>query len=720
MPDCEQLHLIHNAAGRVAVLFALMACLGFQSLTIDARGALMGQIADLSSSAAIAAPFEQIAKPSSDLVDVVSGDVSVRVTRSTAAIDVRVANRIVWRDLGGTPQDTHYGSLGYQRVGSSIWNHVTAVSAVESIPNGQRFIVGTTEAGAGAARMEITATVPGIVRIRFEPPAGGPIAWTVGSARSDESESFLGLGERFDGISLVGRRTELWSADRREVKYGDSTYLPVPWVLSNRGYGLLLDDARRSGWEMRSQRTDAWAFGVMGANLGFYVVGGNPAQAIDRYTSLTGRPPLPPKWSLGVVKTLVGGEQRVLSDAALLRKYAIPVDALYVYDAEDDEANIGWPHVTFEPIPPGTYPDVKRMVAALHQQGYRVLGYFSPDFRPERTSFQRANQLGALVRGADGKSWVHPLYGIGLIDATNARAVEWWQNGPIRRALSDLGFDGGMVDLGEAVPLDARFENGQTGATIHNSYSVSYTSAAFNALKKYKPDGLFFMRSGYTGGQSFHASTWSGDPVHNWDPIVGIKSIVPAGLGAGLAGYAYCHTEVGGYVDGGLDPTSERELYIRWLELGSFTSMLRDQYGDRHVRPTYTFTDAETIGLWQRYARIHQALGPYLWQAAQEAQATGLPLIRHLAIAFPDDPRVWREEQEFLLGNDLLVAPVVDYGARERTVYLPRGEWRSWWTGQTFTGPAEVTVPAPLDQIPVFIRGGAAVPPLPELASVIS
>ena len=712
--------MIHNAAGRIALLVAAVAWFAFQTIGQDSRSTLIEQIVELTGTTALAAPFEQ-AVPTAvgDTVEVVAGDVSVRVQRSNASIEIRVGDRPVWRDLGGISQDTHYGSFAYQRVGSSTWNHVTAVSTVESIASGQRFNVGTTEPGAGPARIDVVATAAGIVRIRFEPPAGSPIAWTVSSATSDETETFLGLGERFDGISLAGRRTELWAADRREVKYGDSTYLPVPWVLSNRGYGLLLDDARRSGWEMRSQRTDAWAFGVMGANLGFYLIGGNPAQAIDRYTALTGRPPLPPKWSLGVVKTLVGGEQRVLRDAALLRQNSIPVDALYVYDVEDDEANIGWPHVTFEPIPPGTYPDVKRLVNALHQQGFRVLGYFSPDFRPTRASFQTANRVGALVRGLDGKSWLHPLYGIGLIDAMNPRAVEWWQNGPIRRALTDLGFDGGMVDLGEAVPVETRFENNLTGADVHNSYTVAYTAAAFNALKKYKPDGLFFMRSGYTGGQAVHASTWSGDPIHNWDPVVGLKSIVPAGLGAGLAGYAYWHTEVGGYVDGGLDAVSERELYIRWLELASFTAMLRDQYGDRQSRPTYTFTDAETIALWQRYARIHQALVPYLWQTAQEAQAKGLPLMRHLAIAFPDDPRAWREEQQFLLGNDLLVAPVVDFGARERTVYLPRGEWRMWWTGQTYTGPVEVTVPAPLDQIPVFIRGGATMPPLPERAVVI-
>jgi alpha-glucosidase (family GH31 glycosyl hydrolase) len=270
-----------------------------------------------------------------------------------------------------------------------------------------------------------------------------------------------------------------------------------------------------------------------------------------------------------------------------------------------------------------------------------------------------------------------------------------------------------MLDLGEAIPLETRFGDNLTGAEVHNVYPLAYQRAAYEALKSYRPDGLLFMRSGWTGAQRYHAGTWSGDPVHSWDPVSGFQSIVPAGLGAGLAGYAYWHTEVGGYVDGGLDPAGERELYVRWLQLSAFTAMLRDQYGDRRGQPTDVWTDAETLALWRRYARIHQALGPYLAGAATQAQATGLPLVRHLAIAYPDDPRAWAEEQQYMLGDDLLVAPVVQPGARERTVYLPKGDWTLWWTGRVYTGPADVTVPAPQDQIPVFGRGGAN-SPLPD------
>ncbi len=672
----------------------------------------------------LSAPVEQpaaqpapspIATGTPDWVELASGDLTVRVHRQPWAIEARMGGRVVFRELAGAPGDSYYGTLAYTR--NSGWFHVTGMAGAEAIPNGQRVLVATSEPGAGPGKVEITAPLANVVRVAFTPPSGGPIAWTVESVASDDAEALLGLGERFDGVSLAGRRTELWAADRREVGYGDATYLPVPWVLSSRGYGFLLDDTRRSAWEMRSARGDAWAVGTPAGGISYYVIGGQPAQAIERYTALTGRPPLPPRWGLGVVKTAVGGEARVLADAAKLQANGIPVDGVYVWDATDDDVNVGWPHVTFDPVPGGTYPDVKELTGALRAMGYHPLAYFGPDFRPERSSLAKANAAGALVRGADGKAWVSPLYGISLIDATSPRAVDWWTAATFRRALTTLGFDGGMLDLGEAVPKDAQFADGLTGLEVHNAYPVAYEGAAYGAVRSIKPDALLWMRSGFTGAQKFHAATWSGDPVHSWDPVTGLKSIVPAGLGAGLAGYAYWHTEVGGYVDAPLDASSERDLYIRWLELGAFTSMLRDNYGDRHNNPTYTWSDAETVALWRRYARLHQALGPYLWSAAQTAHDTGLPLVRHLAIAYPDDPRAWAEQQEYMLGPDLLVAPVVEPLARQRSVYLPAGDWTLWWTGQTYSGPGDVTVPAPQDQIPVFVRGGAT-SPLPDPGSL--
>lgn len=653
-----------------------------------------------------------------NLIQVTAGALVVRIRPLPWGIEAWDGGRVLFQEAAGTSMNSPYGTLSYQRAGSGNWQHLLALESLEVIAGGQRCSVRTTEASAGLATVEVTAVGDGVIRVAFQPPAGASVTQTAAAAASDDSETLLGLGERFDGLALAGRQLDLWAADRREVKYGSSTYLPVPWLLSNRGYGFLLDDTQRSHWELRSQRRDAWLASVPGPALAYYLIAGAPARALDRYTALTGRPATPPAWGFGVVKTLVGGEQRVLADAARLRDAEVPVDGVFVYDATDDAANVGWPGLPYDAIPRGPYPDVRRLTDGLRKLGFRPLGYFSTDFRPERKSYGEAARQGFLVRGSDGKPWLSPLYKISLLDMTNPEAVAWWQNGPLKRALVDLGFDGGMFDLGESVPVDARFSGGRTGATVHNAFPVACGQALDGALQAWKPDGMFWQRSGYTGGQRFERSTWPGDPLQSWQPVTGIPSMLPAALGAGLAGYAYWHTEVGGFVDAGLDAASDRELYLRWLQFGAFTTLLRDNYGDRRGHPTDIWTDAETLALWRRYARIHQALAPYLRQAARQAQQTGIPLLRHLAFANPDDPRAWAEQGQYLLGGDLLVAPVVQQGARTKAVYLPAGPWRDWWTDTQYQGPADVTVPAPYDQIPVFVRGGAA-PPLPAAASLL-
>lgn len=649
-------------------------------------------------------------------VDVVAGELTVRVRLQPWSIEAARNGATVVREFAGTAPNTYYGTLSYRRYGFGEWRHLVAVSDVAAIPNGQRFLATTSEPGAGPATVDATTHGPGVIRVEFRPPPGEEVVWTYATMASDSTETLLGLGERFDSVSLAGRQLDVWAEDRRSAGYGSATYLPAPWLLSSRGYGFLLDGTRPSTWELRSTRPDAWTVGAYGPTMAFYLISGQPAQAIDRYTALTGRPPMPPSLGFGVVKTLIGGTKRVLADAARLRRDDIPVDGIYVYDAIDDAANLGWPGGGYDAIAKGSYPSVRELTDQLRALGYRPLAYFSPDFRPDRKGYQEAAAREYLVRDDSGNPWVSPLYGISKFDFTNPEAVRWWQQGPLRRALIDLGFDGGMFDLGDSAPPDGRYYGGATGTEVHNAFPVAIGRAIESGLMLHKPDALLWLRSGFTGGQRFSKGVWSGDPVHNWLPVTGFQSIVPATVSAGLAGYAYWHTEVGGYVDGGLDPAGDRELYLRWLQLGAFTTMLRDNYGDRRGKPADIWTDQDTLRVWRRYARIHQALRPYLQRAALQAQRTGLPLLRHLAIAFPDDPRAWAEQQQFLVGDDLLIAPVIEPGMRRRTVYLPGGQWRDWWSGVHFTGPVDVVVPAPLDRIPIFVRGGAASPLPPPSA----
>jgi alpha-glucosidase (family GH31 glycosyl hydrolase) len=202
-----------------------------------------------------------------------------------------------------------------------------------------------------------------------------------------------------------------------------------------------------------------------------------------------------------------------------------------------------------------------------------------------------------------------------------------------------------------------------------------------------------------------------------WAGPAGLQSIVPAALSFGLSGYPYFHVEVAGYVQAGLPHDEERELWLRWLQLATWTATLRDHYGDHPVAPVDAWLDDDTLRAFRDAARIHNSLVPYLYTYAHEATRTGVPLMRYLPLEVPDDPRAWDEEQSFFLGPSLLVAPVVERGATTRTAYLPAGEWVDFWTGERYAGGQRVTVSAPLDggRAPVFVRAGAILPLATEL-----
>jgi alpha-glucosidase (family GH31 glycosyl hydrolase) len=186
----------------------------------------------------------------------------------------------------------------------------------------------------------------------------------------------------------------------------------------------------------------------------------------------------------------------------------------------------------------------------------------------------------------------------------------------------------------------------------------------------------------------------------------------PAALSFGLSGFPYWAPEVAGYLATGLPRESERELWFRWLQLGAFSSVLRDHYGDHQTGspPVEMWSDDQTIEAFRFYARLHSRLAPYLYSYARVASESGLPIMRHLALNYPDDARAWMEEQQYTLGDELLVAPVIDEGARTRAVYLPNGQWVDFWNGGVFEGGREITADAPLDRIPVYARAGAILP----------
>jgi alpha-glucosidase (family GH31 glycosyl hydrolase) len=587
-----------------------------------------------------------------------------------------------------------------------------------------QLVAETDDPNGAAISLEVRGLRPGTLRMTVIPDVGSHVAGIVGGFKTGPDERFVGFGERFDGVNQRGRVVDTWAEDRRVASYGSSSYAPMPLLLSSRGYGFALERFERTRFDLASSDADAWTWQQDAPAASVLITYGPTLKDLLRESAQTvGLPPLPPPWLFGVWKTSVGGQAQVIDEMRRLRDLKVPVSAVFSYDAVDSDANVGWPSVAFAGRQAGRYPDPKAFTDTLHRLGLKSLNYFTADFHTDRANYQEPAMHGFLIKRQDGRVYIHPGFQVAWLDFSDPDAALWW-TGSWRRALDDLGYDGGMLDLGELIPADATLADGSSGLQSHNRYPLLYAQSAWSAASAVRPDGDFalLLRSGALGAQRFQSAQWNGDAVMRWEAPDGLASMVPAALSFGLSGFPYWHAEVAGYVQADLSHDQERELWLRWLQLASWTSLLRDHLGDHARAPIDAWLDDGTLSAFRVAARVHASLVPYLYSLAAEASQTGLPIMRYLPLEAPDDPRAWSEEQSFFLGPTFLVAPVVEPGATTRTVYLPPGEWVDYWRGTVFTGAQEVTVPAPLDGNgpPVFARAGALIPLAPEYDTLVA
>ncbi|MDQ6777236.1 MAG: hypothetical protein M3071_13690 [Actinomycetota bacterium] len=516
-------------------------------------------------------------------------------------------------------------------------------------------------------------------------------------------EHFYGLGERFFGPDLAGHRLDTWTEDRNTDPSKRTSYFTTPFLLSSSGYGLYLATSARASFDIGASRPGCLLIDVQTVSLRAYViVGSSPQLVLERRARLIGRPPLPPAWGFGVWKTLIGGPGRVEAEAARLKALGIPVDAAWIYDAVDPKSGLGWPWKLYGPINPGRYPDLRALIRTLHRRGLRVLGYLNPFLYRGTPAYSTAARHHYLVVDARGQPIIQPWRQHAYIDFTNPAASLWWQ-ARIRSALQKTGFDGAMQDYGEDAPADGRYASGQDAALLHNRYPVLYARAVRQAAQAAKPNGtVFFARSGYTGSERYLTGGFTGDQRRDWSSGAGIGSIVPAMLSSGLSGRPYWGPDIAGFSQGDTGP-DQQELWERWLEIGALSPTMRDMLG-AFTTPIDLWSNPETIRLFRRYARLHEALKPYIYQYARIAHHTGLPIARPLFLNYPNDPTAYNVNDEYLLGDDLLVAPVTRPDQTRRRLYLPAGPWQDHWTKHTYTGPGWITLPAPPDQIPLLVR----------------
>jgi alpha-glucosidase (family GH31 glycosyl hydrolase) len=540
-------------------------------------------------------------------------------------------------------------------------------------------------------------------------------------------EVLVGLGERFVKLDQRQRR---WVATVRDLIFAEpeDTYFYLPLLYSSAGYAVLLDTDARTTWEIHTFAAGATRAIVPLPTVDLILFRGQPRRLVELATAKTGRPPMPPPWTFGVWKTTLGGTETVFREAERLRRERLHVSACWVYDFYDEETNSGCG--TAGHYLPGPYPDLRALTRGLHDAGYRALGYVQPCIFTGSSPYAEAESNGYLVRGPDGAPAVIPYFnpknrsgvsdflehGGAYVDLTNPSAAAWYAD-MLRRTL-DFGFDGWMQDMGEHIPDDARLFDGTTGIETHNRYPLLYHRLAHGVFQP-RDDVVVFARSGGLGSVPHVTAMWGGDQHCDWTSDRGLPSVLPAGPTAGLAGVAAWGPDIGGIVDGadggraGLD----EELWLRWCQYGALTPIMRDHGGfkwgaARLGRPVDLWSSDRTVAMFRDYADLHLRLFPYFRRLAREANESGVPIIRALFLEYPMYREAWTIPNEYLLGEDLLVAPVYVSGARTRTVWFPPGEWVSWWDGTRLAGPTWADVPAPLDQIPLFQRAGSTIPML--------
>ncbi|MDQ7904608.1 glycoside hydrolase family 31 protein [Phytohabitans sp. ZYX-F-186] len=536
--------------------------------------------------------------------------------------------------------------------------------------------------------------------------ADGAVAAYHESFTAPADERFVGFGEKFTPLDKRGQRALMWNFDAFGTE-SDRSHKTVPLYLSSRGYGVLVDSGMPIEFDMCQSTHSCVQILVPDDVLDYYVIAGPaPADVLDRYNRLTCRPLLPPKWAFGAWMSsgfYVDTQEKVLDRARRLRERGIPADVLHLdcyWQVAGHWSDLRWDAENF--------PDPAGMLGTLAEQGFKVCLWTNPYVSQHSPAFAEAAEAGYFLRRADGSTYVadvwhgsHPASGI--VDFTNPAAVAWFVG--LLRPLLSQGVAAFKTDFAEGVPADAVAHNGMTGTELHNVYTLLFNDTVSAVTREVAGHGLVWARSSYLGGQR-HSAQWGGD-VNATYPAMG--STLRGGLSHGLSGVPFWSHDAGGF-----HGTPTPDLYVRWAQFAALSPLVRF-HGTTSRLPWDFPAGAERLVV--DALRLRYRLMPYIYSAAVESARTGIPLMRALLVDSPADPAAWGAELEYLLGPDLLVAPMHDPSG-ERDVYLPAGRWVDHWTGETHEGGRHLRVSAPLSRVPLFVRHGALIPVLSDQDSV--
>jgi len=511
-------------------------------------------------------------------------------------------------------------------------------------------------------------------------------------------EAVYGLGERFGPFVKNGQSIDIWNEDGGTSS--EQAYKNVPFYLTNRGYGVLVDHPGRVSFEVASEMVSRTQFSVAGQTLSYLVIyGPTPADVLRKYTALTGRPALPPAWSFGLWLTT---------------SFTTPYDEETVNRFIDGMASRDLPLSVFHfdtfwmrefhwcdfEWDPRIFPDPAGMLKRLSDRGLRTCLWINPYIAQRSSMFEEGRANGYLVKYANGDVWQWDRWqaGMGLVDFTNPAAASWYADK--LRNLVDMGVDAFKSDFGERIPTDVVWHDGSDPERMHNYYTQLYNKTVFDVLREARGEGeaVLFARSATVGGQQFPVH-WGGDNSATYESMA---ESLRGGLSLMSSGFGFWSHDIGGF-EGRPDPA----VFKRWIAFGLLSSHSR-LHGNQEYKVPWLY-DEESVEVLRKFTHLKYALMPYLYGAARQAHEDGLPVMRPMVVGFPGDPAVTHLDRQYLLGGDLLVAPVLSESGLV-SFYVPAGRWTHYLTGEVVEGPGWVTETHGFDSAPILVRPGAVLP----------
>lgn len=569
--------------------------------------------------------------------------------------------------------------------------------------SGDRLLTGSGARSLGHLRLRPDAVVePDPVGVPAQP---GGRTYLHEQLTLDVGEVVYGLGERFGPLVKNGQGIDVWNADGGTSS--EQAYKNVPFYLTSRGYGVLVDHPGHVSLEVGSEAVERVQFSVPGEVLQYYVIaGGTPAEVLTRYTSLTGRPARVPAWSYGLWLSTSfttdydeGTVTRFLDGMA---ERDLPVSVMHFDTFWMREFR--WMDFTWDSR---TFPDPEGMLHRLHERGLRVCVWINPYIAQRSPAFDEARERGYLVRRPDGSVWQWDLWqaGMGLVDFTNPDATRWYQDK--LRGLLAQGVDCFKTDFGERVPLDVVWHDGADPDRMHNWYTQLYNEAVFDVLEAERGEGeaVLFARSATVGGQRLPVH-WGGDCTSSF---VSMAESLRGGLSLAMSGFGFWSHDIGGF-----EGTPDPDVFKRWIAFGLLSSHSR-LHGSRSYRVPWAVDEAagtpeadpgSAVSVTRRFTRLKMELMPYLYATGLEAAATGIPTMRPMPLAFADDPATAYLDRQYMLGPDLLVAPVLSADGQV-DLYLPAGGWTPLLGGERVIGGSWRRERHDVDSLPLYVRDGA-------------